>query len=171
MIAVDTTVGLRENRISADALPETCLSLMLMQIEAKIAPSTPDSSEINGMAMGEASLVTQKSIRHKLILSKDSSGQSSGDQDPILLIIFFYSHDTFWKWVKQFDLYFNYQQQIDVRERCDEPKTKQSCVVPLCHADVAAHQEAAWGSTAQSQAMQTAELPFINPCRDVTQWG
>lgn len=60
---------------SADAFPETCLSLMLMQIEAKIAPSTPDSSEINGMAMGEASLVTQKSIRHKLILSKDSSGR------------------------------------------------------------------------------------------------
>lgn len=34
---------------------------MLMQKEAKIAPSTPDSSEINGVATGEASLVTQKS--------------------------------------------------------------------------------------------------------------
>lgn len=73
--------------------------------------------------------------------------------------------------MKQFDLYFNYQQQIHVRECCDEPQTKQSWAVPSCHADVAAHQEAAWGSTAQSQAMQTAELPFINPCRDVAQWG
>lgn len=34
----------------------------------------------------------------------------------------------------QFDLYFNYQQWIDVRECCDEPQTKQSSVVPLCHA-------------------------------------
>lgn len=34
---------------------------MLMQKETKIAPSNPDSSEINGMAVEEASLMTQKS--------------------------------------------------------------------------------------------------------------
>lgn len=27
-----------------------------------------------------------------------------------------------------------------------------------------------WGSTAWSQVMQTAELPYIYPCRDVAQW-
>lgn len=34
---------------------------MLMQKEAKIAPSSPDCSEIIGVAMGEDSLMTQKS--------------------------------------------------------------------------------------------------------------
>lgn len=46
---------------SAVALSKTHLSLVLMQKEAKIAPCSPDSSEIHDMAMGEAFLMTEKS--------------------------------------------------------------------------------------------------------------
>lgn len=58
-----------------------------------------------------------------------------------------------------------------MRECCDEPQSKQSCVFPLCHADVAVPAEAAWGSSAWSQVMQPAKLPHLNPCTDVAQWG
>lgn len=46
---------------------------------------------------------------------------------------------------------------------------KLCCALVPCR--LAVHAEAAWGSTAWSQVMQTDELSHIHPCRDVAQWG